>query len=73
MSNSQDLEARITELETKFSFDEYTIEQLSGELASQQMEMEKMKREIRFLHGKLKDVVGSNVALPSEETPPPHY
>ena len=57
MSNSQDLEARITELETKVSFDEYTIEQLSGELASQQMEMEKMKREIRFLHGKLKDCI----------------
>ena len=65
MSNSQDLEARITELETKVSFDEYTIEQLSGELASQQMEMEKMKREIRFRHCKLKYVVGSNVALPS--------
>ena len=63
MSNSQDLEARITELETKVSFDEYTIEQLSGELASQQMEMEKMKREIRFLHGKLKDVLYPRVLI----------
>ena len=73
MSEQQELEARITELETKISFNEYTIEQLNSEMPNQQIVIENLKREIRFLHGKLKDVVGSNVALPSEETPPPHY
>lgn len=71
--DQNDYEDRLIELETKISFDEDIIEKLSDEIAKQQLEIENLKQIVRFMQGKLKDVVGSNVALPSEETPPPHY
>lgn len=71
--DQNDYEARLIELETKISFDEDIIEKLSDEIAKQQLEIENLKQIVRFMQGKLKDVVDSNVALPSEETPPPHY
>lgn len=67
------LNEKIIELETKIAFQEYTIEQLNSELLNQQNDIEKLKTAIKVLQGKLNSCVISNVALPSEETPPPHY
>ena len=68
-----DLADRLVELETKVAFQDETIEELSNVIASQSADLEKMKIALRYLQSKLKECNISNVALPSEETPPPHY
>lgn len=69
----QELADRLIELETKVAFQDETIEELSNVIAGQSVDLEKMKIALRYLQSKLKECNISNVALPSEETPPPHY
>lgn len=64
---------RLDDLESKLTFQEATIEELNNVITKQSYDIERMKVAIRFLEGKLKECNVSNVALPSEETPPPHY
>lgn len=64
---------RIDELEMKVAFQENTIEQLNQSLIEQQLILEKMQIQLRYLAQKLKDMQPSNIATQAEETPPPHY
>lgn len=75
MSEKQitDLELRINDLEIKAAFQEQTIEELNDALSEQQMLINKMQEQMRFMVGKLKSIDSSNLAKESEETPPPHY
>ncbi len=66
-------ESLINELETKVSFLEETVDILNNVVADNSREIEELKIAIKFLSGKLRKCSVSNVALPSEETPPPHY
>ncbi len=68
-----DLEIRVTELETKIAFQEKTIEELNDVMVQQQFMLDKMQRQLRHLADKLKGVQSSNIASLAEETPPPHY
>ncbi len=68
-----DLEIRVTELETKIAFQEKTIEELNDVIVHQQFMLDKMQRQLRHLADKLKGVQSSNIASLAEETPPPHY
>ncbi|EPI4820456.1 SlyX family protein [Vibrio alginolyticus] len=69
----QQLEARINDLECQLAFQEQTIEDLNGALSRQQLQITKMLDQMKYVVGKVKNMDSSNLADPSEETPPPHY
>ena len=55
------------------AFMEKTLEDLNAVVTRQSQELEELRTAIRHLSGRLRECTVSNVALPSEETPPPHY
>ncbi|GAK18710.1 SlyX protein [Vibrio sp. JCM 19053] len=67
------MEARINDLECQLAFQEQTIEDLNGALSQQQLQITKMLDQMKYVVGKVKNMDSSNLADPSEETPPPHY
>jgi SlyX protein len=75
MSNTeiQALEERINDMECKMAFQEQTIEELNDALTQQQLLISKMQDQMKYVVGKVKNMDTSNLADPSEETPPPHY
>lgn len=73
MSNPQNIEQRLKELEMKTTFQEKLIEDLNQSIIEQQFQLDKMQLQLRYIANKLKDLPLSNIANPNEETPPPHY
>ncbi len=73
MQNSTENEQYLAELEMKITFQEKAIEELNQALIQQQLTIDKMQVQLRYLVNKLKDVQPSNIASQAEETPPPHY
>ncbi|OIQ24162.1 SlyX family protein [uncultured Vibrio sp.] len=71
--NHQSLENRIDDLECQLAFQEQTISELNDALSSQQLLITKMQDQMKYVAGKVKNMGNSNLADPSEETPPPHY
>jgi SlyX protein len=69
----EDSERRIVELETKVSFQEATIQDLSGMIAQQNARIERLETTVRALRDKLKEESGEGqLPLPENERPP-HY
>ncbi|WP_428775749.1 SlyX family protein [Vibrio sp.] len=69
----QQLEQRVNDLECQLAFQDQTIEELNQALSQQQLLISKMQDQMKYVVGKVKNIDGSNLADPSEETPPPHY
>ncbi|MDR9830743.1 SlyX family protein [Vibrio sp. FNV 38] len=71
--NNEVLEQRVNDLECQLAFQEQTIEELNEALSQQQLLITKMQGQMKYMVGKVKNMDNSNMADPSEETPPPHY
>ncbi|KJY81593.1 protein SlyX-like protein [Vibrio galatheae] len=69
----EQLESRINDLECQLAFQEQTIDSLNDALSQQQLLITKMQDQMKYVVGKVKNIDSSNLADPSEETPPPHY
>ncbi|EGA67740.1 SlyX family protein [Vibrio brasiliensis] len=69
----EQLEKRVNDLECQLAFQEQTIEELNDALSQQQLLITKMQDQMKYVVGKVKNMDSSNLADPSQETPPPHY
>jgi SlyX protein len=69
--NIETLEQRITELETRLSYQDHTIEQLNEVVTTQQRQIDRLEAGVRGLRQQQAD--GGQIRRPDEETPPPHY
>jgi len=67
-----DMETRLTELESRFSYQEYTIQQLNEVVISQQKQLDQQQRALERMH-QLLTQGESNIRRADEEVPPPHY
>jgi SlyX protein len=68
-----DMEDRITELEIRLTHIEDTLDILNKTVIEQHSLIDQLQMQISILDKKLKAAAASNIALESEETPPPHY
>ncbi|MGF1681010.1 SlyX family protein [Photobacterium minamisatsumaniensis] len=73
MTDIEQLQARIDELEMKQAFQEQTIEDLNQALTKQQFVLDNVHTQMKFMVGKVKGIEPSNLASEADETPPPHY
>lgn len=67
------LQQRVTTLENRLAFQEDTIETLNQALIDAQLQLQKLREQLRLLAEKLAQQTSSPLASSQEETPPPHY
>lgn len=67
------METRITDLEIRLTHQDAAMEELTRVVLTQERELKRINNEIEQLKVMVKELASSNVALPSEEAPPPHY
>lgn len=72
-AHQQQLEQRIEDLECKLAFQEQTIDELNSALSQQQLLINKIQDQVKYVVGKMKTMDTSNLASEADETPPPHY
>jgi uncharacterized coiled-coil protein SlyX len=64
---------RITNVEIQLMHHENTIQQLSDVITHQQLDIEKMQKEINLIMKHLQSATLSDMRAPEDEEPPPHY
>lgn len=64
---------RITNIEIQLMHHENTIQQLNDVITRQQLDMEKMQRDITLIWKHLQNLTTSDVRASEDEEPPPHY
>ena len=73
MTDPPALLARLEQLETRVSFQDQAIEELSTTVTDNWKLIEGLRRELARLTDQVKDVENALDAVPSKEPPPPHY
>jgi SlyX protein len=69
--NTQDLSARLDDLETRYAFQEETIRQLDEVLRAQATELDRLNAQLKTVREQLKETLAPEA--PPEEQVPPHY
>jgi uncharacterized coiled-coil protein SlyX len=64
---------RITNIEIQLMHHENTIQQLSDVITHQQLDIDKMQKEIMMIRDHLQNLTTSDLRASEEEEPPPHY
>jgi len=67
------MEDRLAELETKISFQDQSIQELSDVVAQQDKLLIQIRAELNHIKNELKNQTPELLANQNEETPPPHY
>jgi len=70
--NGDETARRIEALETKVTYLERALAELSSEAFEQERRMERMEQLLRSAAEKLKELAGDGAPLPTDERPP-HY
>jgi len=70
---SADTDRRLVELETRLTFQEHALAELSDALATSRLETARHAELLRRALDDLKQVRGTLDSDPAEEPPPPHY
>lgn len=73
MSETAQLEDRLTELEARLAFQDKTIEDLNEVVSKQWAELDQLKRKLGMVQEQLQDVVDHPALANAPEPPPPHY
>ncbi len=66
------MEDRITELETRLSYQDRLIQELNEVVTRQQDQIDRLTRDLERLFRQMQGQQ-SGLARPDEEAPPPHY
>jgi len=64
---------RITNIEIQLMHHENTIQQLNDVITHQQLDIEKMQKEIARIVKHLQSLTTSDIRASEDEEPPPHY
>ena len=66
-------DARLIELEIRITHQEATLQTLNDVVTAQQRSIDQLNKDFNSLKRQFNDISPSNLAMPGEETPPPHY
>jgi len=66
-------EQGIIELQTKYAYQEDLLQALNEVVTRQQQELASLKDEMKRMRESLRGMMGSQLARPEEDVPPPHY
>lgn len=69
----EQLVARVDELETRLAFQDDTIQALNDALATQQFELDRLRRSLELVAKRQADLAAQIPGDAGEEAPPPHY
>ncbi|MHB8534153.1 MAG: SlyX family protein [Sulfuricaulis sp.] len=72
-ANEGGMNERLTELETRVTFQEQTLQELNDVVTRQQTQIERLTKEVTTLKSSLAGLAPAAVIPMEEEKPPPHY
>jgi len=72
-TDSERLERRLTDIETRLAFQEQALSEMSDALAQARVEATQSAQLLQNVVSELRTVRGLLYADPGSETPPPHY
>jgi SlyX protein len=64
---------KITDLEIRMAFQDDLLDALNKVVAEQAIRVDYLHKQVQQMEQQLRQLSPSQMALPEEETPPPHY